>query len=205
MMFPVPGIRRTRAVETFRRPVARHSLVAFIWISFELAQRERLRILRGMRVVRTVVDFEFLQLSSSEAVLREHSLDGLEDDSLGVLLKNDLCGLFLDSARVATVTCVGLLEKLCAGQDNLLRINRDYKVATVIMRGKGGLVLAAEDRRDFSRDASDRLTFEVYDMPGTGGVFGLYADGLHNVKSFLRYPPQGEGGSTRRRRQGAHL
>src|SRR6184192_3452959 len=72
---PSPGRRMTRATDVFRFPVPWYCAIC-VWANSVL-QRQRLRRLRLVRVLRTRVDLQLRDLRARETVTREHSLDRL--------------------------------------------------------------------------------------------------------------------------------
>src|SRR5438045_1011975 len=75
-------------------------------------QFERLRLLRGVRVVGTRVDLELRELLAAQAVAGEHALDGEPDDLLRPALQHVVERARLEPARIAGVPVVELLLAL---------------------------------------------------------------------------------------------
>src|SRR5215213_9125766 len=73
---PSPGRRITRATDVLRLPVPWYEACSAI----SVLQRERLRPLRLMRVIRPRVNLQLEKLGAPEAISREHALDSLADD-----------------------------------------------------------------------------------------------------------------------------
>src|SRR5438445_6693145 len=83
----------------------------------DLLDLERLRVLRGVRVLGAGVDLELLELLTAEGVLRQHALDGQLDEALGLSFEQLTDGPLAQTARVTGVAVAELPE--------LRRRNRD--------------------------------------------------------------------------------
>src|SRR4051794_36247410 len=118
---PSPGRRMTRATEVFRLPVPRYCA---IWLN-SLLQVQRLRILRPVRMLGAGVDLQLRQLLRGEAVLRQHSLDGLAQHLGGPALELLAQRALLEPAGIPGVAVVDLLVELVAGDRDLLGVHDD--------------------------------------------------------------------------------
>ncbi len=77
-------------------------------------------------------------------------------------------GVITDSLEVADITRVMiiiLLFSLTAGEDSLSAVDDDDVVTAVNVRGKGGLVLAAEKNCGLCCNAAERLACSVNYIP----------------------------------------
>ena len=63
----------------------------------------------------------------------------------------------LEVADVARVAIIILLFRLAAGENGIRAVDDDDMITAVDMRGKGGLVLAAEKNRGLRCNAAERL------------------------------------------------
>src|SRR5262249_9163606 len=101
-IWPVPRRRRTRATALLRRPVARMNVAS--------AKAQLLRLLGGVRMVRTPVDLELAEHRAAERVLRQHQAHRVAQDAIGVRSLEQLAGRrLLQVAGVPGVAPVGLL------------------------------------------------------------------------------------------------
>src|SRR6266498_1039284 len=105
----------------------------------DLGDLERLRLLRGVRVVRTGVDLELLALGAAELVLRQHALDDLLQQPVGARIEQLAERALAQAAGVAAVPVGELLVALVASQRDLAGVDDDDEVARVHMRGERGL------------------------------------------------------------------
>src|SRR5690606_19447318 len=108
-------------------PEVRRSLLA-------LRDLERLRVLGLVRVVRPGVDLQLLGHGPAELVLRQHALDRLLEQPLGVLLQHLTEGLLPQTAGVAAVPVLERLFALVPGEGDLLGVDDDDEVAGVDVR-----------------------------------------------------------------------
>src|SRR5205823_5570626 len=117
--------RAGRAI-AWSRPWSRAPLV----LAVHRSDVERHGALRGMRMLRALVDPQIAELDAAERSARQHALDRLLDDPLGkASFEDELGGALLDAADVACVVAIDLLLHLAAGQHHLLGIDDDDVVA----------------------------------------------------------------------------
>src|SRR6056297_204776 len=101
-----------------------------------------------MGVLSAGIDAQIGHLLARQAVARQHPLDGLHDDPLGVIAFQDLPGgARLDAARIAGMPVIGLVA-LGAGQLDLVGIDDDHVVAHVHVGRERCLVLATQTHGD---------------------------------------------------------
>ena len=81
---------------------------------------------------------------SADGVLGEHALNGQFHCEVGALLHELTVLGFLEVADPAGEVVVLLLVELLAGENGLVGVDDDDKVAAVDVGGEGGLVLTAE-------------------------------------------------------------
>src|SRR5690606_7211452 len=92
---------------------------------------ERLRLLCGVRVLRAGVDAQLADDAPAQAVVRQHTPDGLLDHLLRPR-RHHLAGRAgLQTARITAVAVVQLLLELVAGEADVLRIDHDHVVAEI--------------------------------------------------------------------------
>src|SRR5205814_9705798 len=94
----------------------------------ELGDLARLRLLRGVRVLRAGVDLELLRLRAAELVLRQHALDDLLDQHLGLGVEQLAEGTLAQTAGVTAVPVGELLLALVTGERDLLGVDDDDEV-----------------------------------------------------------------------------
>src|SRR5580658_2075289 len=125
-MLPVPALSQIRAMAVLRLPVAyvRESGVAMesCLRVLTLLERQRLRLLRRMRVVGRGVELELGEHLAAEDSLGEHSLDGLLDREGAVAREEVTVALGRETAGDAGVVVVELLVELGAGQRDLVGV-----------------------------------------------------------------------------------
>ena len=96
-----------------------------------------------------------------EAVLRQHALDGVLDDELGI------ANALLAQLAVALATDVTgekhvlVLLFLLTGQDDLLGVDDDHVVAGIDARRVRSLVAAADEVGCFNREAAKDLSLSI--------------------------------------------
>src|SRR5262249_53118133 len=78
--------------------------------------------LRPVWMIGPGVDLQLGREPASEAVLREHPLDGLADHAGGLLGEHFLRARPLDAAGIAGVADVGLVGEFVAGESDTLRV-----------------------------------------------------------------------------------
>ena len=95
-----------------------------------------------MGMLRSAVNLELSEHLAAQAVLREHSLNGLLNHQLRLLGAHETRGSLPEATRVAAVVTVHLVRLLAAGQADLLGIDDDDEIPRVDIGGVDGLVLA---------------------------------------------------------------
>jgi hypothetical protein len=80
---------------------------------------------------------------------------------------------------MSSVPVVLLVEHLPAGDPDLRGVDHDDVVASVDMRRKFGLVLAAQARGDLRGEAAEHLAVGVHQVPSMHDVPRLCCKGLH--------------------------
>lgn len=136
-----------------------------------------------MRMLRTNVNLELLAHGAAQRVLRQHALDGMLENALGVLRHGLGEGLGLESAGETAVAIVSLLRRLGAGHADLVSIDDDDEIARVDMRGVLRLVLAFEDLGGLGCHTTEDLVLSVDDDPLALDLAGLRIIRLHSYSS----------------------
>src|SRR5687767_5353543 len=108
------------------------------------SRRQRLRLLRLVRVFGARVDLQLAELLHAQSVARQHALDGAANDLFRSPREQVGEGLLAVAARIARVARVRLLLALLAPNVDLRGIEHDDVVAGIDVRGVSGLVLALE-------------------------------------------------------------
>ena len=103
------------------------------------------------------VHLQFLAHRTAQRVLRQHALDGMLDDALGVLGHGLGERLLLEPTREPAVTIVGLGGSLGTGDLDLVSIDDDDKVARVHMGGVLRLVLALQNLSSLGGHTTEHL------------------------------------------------
>ncbi len=123
------------------------------------------RRLGFVRVGFTCIDLELAELGATEAGLGDHAPDGALDEEDRTTIADDAWGLDLLAADVAGETGVDLGVLLVTGQDNLVSIDHDDKIAGVNVGGENRLVLAAEEACSLNSDLAEDLALGVDHIP----------------------------------------
>ena len=85
----------------------------------------------------------------------------------------------LQAARIAGMIAINLVVQLLAGQHELIGIDHDDIIATVTVRGEGGLMLAAQHRGDLGSQAAHNHALSVDDVPLALDVLGICHITIH--------------------------
>ena len=101
----------------------------------------------------------------TEAVLRQHTTDGVLEDTLGMGGAHFGRGGLTLTAGVTGVALVDLVGLLVAAEDALLGIDDDDIVAAVHMRGVAGLGLATQDVGHTGSQTAYGLSFGINQHP----------------------------------------
>src|ERR671925_389318 len=104
---------RTRATDVLRRPVPQN--VGILSGISLLSDRDRLRILRRVWMLRASVNLELRDERAPQAILGQHARDRVGDHPLGVRRAHPTGARALDAAGEARVTNVDLRLVLLPG------------------------------------------------------------------------------------------
>src|SRR6185437_13557584 len=138
----------------------------------DLGDRERLRGLGGVRVVRAAVDLQLLQLLAAQRGLGKHALDRDLDQPLGTGLEQ-LADRALGQPAGVTGVPVAELAELGGRHRDLVGVDDDYEVAGVDVQRELRLVLAAQQLGGGGGQPAQHHVAGVDDMPVPGDVTGL--------------------------------
>lgn len=142
-----------------------------------------LGVLSLVGMVGTIVHVEVLDELTTEAVLGKHTLDYMEVEGMHTrlevlverLLHQSLGSILTLTAGVTGVVIINTISHLFAGEDNLVGVDDDNVVAACYVRRVAGLVLSAENFRNFRAKAAEYLVGSIDDHPlllyalGVGG------------------------------------
>lgn len=142
-----------------------------------------LGVLSLVGMVGTIVHVEVLDELTTEAVFGKHTLDYMEVEGVHTrlevlverLLHQSLGSILTLTAGVTGVVIINTISHLFAGEDNLVGVDDDNVVATSYVRRVAGLVLAAENFRNFRAEAAEYLVGSIDNHPlllyalGVGG------------------------------------
>src|SRR5262249_25169456 len=164
---PEPGLIRTRAIDSLRRPVAEtiSSFAGILWNPLCVRRFHRGGLLGGVRVLVAGVDLELLHQGAAEGGARQHAADGVLDQPGRLSLHGLLRGELHVPARIHGVVDVLLVLPLLAGEPDLVRVDHHHEVAAVGVRGERRLVLSAQHAGDGGRGAPQHLVLHVDDHP----------------------------------------
>jgi hypothetical protein len=118
-----------------------------------------------MGVLVAGVNEELLIHFTSQAILWQHAFDGSFDNSVGAAAEKIFRNLFFFSAGVPGEIDVDLVIHFVTGEDDLVSVDDDDKVAAVNVRRVIGLVFAPENGGNFGTHATYGLISTVHDVP----------------------------------------
>ena len=118
-------------------------------------------------MISVLVGSQSLELSSAEAVVREHTVNSDHHSSVSLLSHHVLVRNGLESADPACVPVVLLLLELSACENSLCAVDNDNVISAVYVGSVSGLVLASEDVSSLSSNSTKRLTLGIEDIPCT--------------------------------------
>src|SRR6478735_3079282 len=147
-------------------------------------QFQHFGLLGGMRVLCTTVHLEFLDHRVTERALGQHALDSLFQGAARVLGLHVAEVRRRDTARVARVTVVHLVDRLGAGHAELRCVDDDDEVTGVDVRRVNGLVFAAQTESNFAGYSSEDLVGRVNHKPLVHHVSGFCAERFHEYLSI---------------------
>src|SRR5579883_2091022 len=116
---PFPGRRNTRAAAVLRRPVPYFWSAGVLSVAMGTSDRERLGLLRGVRMFGAGVDLELAKLRVAQWAFGQHALDRLFDHALGMLGQHLAQRGGLDAAGILGMAPVELVVELVAGDAHL--------------------------------------------------------------------------------------
>ena len=143
------------------------------------------RLLGLVWMVGSGVDLELGEHLSTELALGQHPANLVLAHHLRPALQQRAVGLSLEPAWVTAVPHSGLLLGFATGEDDLLGVGDDHKIATVHMRGVLRAVLAHEDGGDPYGQPAENLTLSIHLPPHRGDVSSLGKIGLARHRSSL--------------------
>ncbi len=111
------------------------------------------------------IDLQLREQSVTEAVLWQHALYGVIDESFGVLFAQLGNRNILLAPFPAGIRHVLLVSFLLACQEDLFSVDHDDKIAGVEEWRENGFVLAAQDIGYFSGQTAQYLAFGIYHVP----------------------------------------
>ena len=172
-----------------------------------LLEVKNLGLLSRMRMFGAGVDLELLDHCVAEGALRKHALDGDFESASRMLFLHLSKRRFDDAAGVAGVTIVRLLARFFSGENELVGVDHDDKIARVDVRREFGLVLTAQAQRDFAGQTAEHLITGIDHEPVALNLKRLGREGLHCVHLMVtassahalkaHVPPDGADGRLR--------
>ena len=129
-----------------------------------------LGLLGGMVVLAAAIDVQTSQGVLGDGVLGQHAADGQLHGQRGLGLHQGAVLDFLQAADPTGVVTIVLLIQLLAGQDSLLGIDDDDKIAAVSVGSELGLPLAAQQVRGQSGGLAQGLPGGIQYIPGARDV-----------------------------------
>ena len=137
------------------------------------------RCLRFVWVRLTSINLELAELGAAEACLWDHAPDSALHEENWTTLANDPRSFYFLSTDIAGEAGVNLGSLLGAGEDNLVSVDDDDKIARVNVGGENRLVLAAEEARGLNSDLTEDLALGVDHIPFALDFMRLGGKRLH--------------------------
>ena len=131
------------------------------------------------------VNAEFADDVTAQAVVRDHSFDGIEDHFVSAPgVAHFLGGCFMVTTNEPCEPVVFLFHFFLAGQDDLISVDDDNEVTTINVWGKDGFVFAAEDYGGMHSNITQHSVGCVDHIPFAFDVYGFGGKGLHSGGCF---------------------
>lgn len=137
------------------------------------------RCLRFVWVRLTSINLELAELRAAEACLWDHAPDSALHEEDWTTLANNPRSFYFLSTDVAGEAGVNLGSLLGAGEDNLVSVDDDDKIARINVGGENRLVLAAEEARGLNSDLTEDLALGVDHVPFALDFMRLGGKRLH--------------------------
>ena len=131
------------------------------------------------------VDLQLLEHLATQTVTGKHAPDGATEGLFGLVGQKLPIGTGAETTRIAGVVVDVLVGLLGTCQNHLAGVHDDDVVACVDMGGKGGLVLAAENRSHLGGEATEYQAVSVDDVPRTLNLACLGCIGGHGCSSRM--------------------
>ena len=96
----------------------------------------------ALQILVTYINTQFLGAASAQFVLGQHAQNGIANHFGGLLLHASADRNFLETAGITAVMAIHLLIDFVSGEANLFGVDDHDVIATFLIRGKAGLVLA---------------------------------------------------------------
>ena len=147
-----------------------------------------LGILAAMRVLATGVHMQVTQLGALERATRDHALNRLDYQMVGVVAFTALAhGAGLDPTGITRVVVEQLLLFLTAAQGYLFGIDNNDMVAAINVRGELRLVLATQAQSNDDGKTTQSETFGIDQDPVLRHLRGLQRESrLHDTEFHIR-------------------
>ena len=120
-----------------------------------------------MRMLSTSVQMQFLNLSTAQFSLRQHTTNGNLQNPLRLTSQQVTWGSFTLAAGVTGMAQVNLIGQLGTGEPDLVGIDNHHVVTIIKMRGEVGLVFSTQDGRNLGGQPTHNFTFRVNHVPLT--------------------------------------
>jgi len=147
-------------------------------ILLELSEVYETGLLCFVLVLCAIVDVEVVKDSSTEAVLREHTLHYLTEEAIRTLCLEEARAEATLSTGVTGELEIHTVVPLLTSEDYLVSVDYDHVVPAVYVGREVGLVLTAKELSDLGAYTTQALSCCVHDDPllGDGRLVGR--DGL---------------------------
>lgn len=111
------------------------------------------------------IDIELGVLGFAEAGFGKHAVDSALDEEDRAAFADDAWRFDFLTADVAGEAGIDFGVFLVAGEDDLIRIDDDDKIAGIHVGGEDGLVLTAKKACRFDGDLAEDFAFGINDVP----------------------------------------
>ena len=114
---------------------------------------------------RPLINSEFFQHRSAQAVFGKHALHGFIDSEIALFGQQFLIRNFFQAADVAGVIPIEFIFRLLSRQDHFIGVDDDDEIARIDVGGKGGFIFSAEHGRYAGCETAEWNSRGIYDIP----------------------------------------
>ncbi len=118
-----------------------------------------------MRMTIAAIHLQLFQDTRTEAIVRDHTLDSVHEDPLGIRLHQFFHRLDNRAAGVSRMMEIRLKFRAPSFHLDPVGVDDDNKISAVRVGREDRLMLSAQDVRDVTRHATERLSIGVDQIP----------------------------------------